>query len=87
MSEKENDEIEMSTNTTCAADFDPAEKRAGFFRRALEAVIAARQAEACRQVAGFLANQSDARLKDLGFTDAQIREVRQQGRPPVSYWS
>jgi hypothetical protein len=87
MSEKENDEIEMSTHTTCSADFDPVEKRAGFFKRALEAVIAARQAEACRQIAGFLASQSDARLKDLGFTDAQIREVRQQGRLPVSYWS
>ena len=80
----------MSTPTTTSdtpAVVSVAGKRVGLFKRALDAVVAARQAEACRQVAGFLANQSDARLKDLGFTDAQIREVRQNGRLPVSYWS
>jgi hypothetical protein len=62
-------------------------KRVSWLKRIFDAIVAARQAEARRQVAGFLATQNDARLKDLGFTEPQIREVRERGRLPVSYWS
>jgi uncharacterized protein YjiS (DUF1127 family) len=64
-----------------------AKERRGFFKRVFDAAIAARQAAAARQVASYLANQSDARLKDLGLTDAQIGELRESRRIPVSYWS
>ena len=80
----------MSTQTITSgphAATGGGKKHRGLFKRMLDAVFAARQAEAARQVAGFLANQSDTRLRDLGFTDAQIRELRQRGRIPVSYWS
>jgi hypothetical protein len=80
----------MSTHPTLSgthADVAVAGKRVSWLKRVFDAIVAARQAEACRQVAGFLGTQSDARLKDLGFTEPQIREVREHGRLPVSYWS
>jgi hypothetical protein len=80
----------MSTLPTVSgthADVVVAGKRVSWLKRVFDAVVAARQAEAGRQVAGFLATQSDARLRDLGFTESQIREVRERGRLPVSYWS
>jgi uncharacterized protein YjiS (DUF1127 family) len=80
----------MSTYPTVPgthADVGVAGKPFSWLRRVFGAVVAARQAEARRQVAGFLATQSDARLKDLGFNESQIREVRVHGRLPVSYWS
>jgi hypothetical protein len=83
-------EIMMSTHTTIPGPHSvsgESGEQVSWLKRTLDAVVAARQAEACRQVASFLANHSDARLKELGFTEPQIQEVRQHGRLPVSYWS
>jgi hypothetical protein len=80
----------MSTPTTVPGPHSlsgVSERRGSWLKRLLEAVVAAWQADARRQVASFLANQSEARLRDLGFTEQQIEEVRQYRRPPVSYWS
>jgi hypothetical protein len=84
------DEIIMSTHPTLLgthADAGGTAKRTSWLSRVFDALVSARQAEAGRQVAGFLAAQSDARLQDLGFTEVQIQEVPRHGRLPVSYWS
>ena len=77
----------MSTHTTIPGPHSVSGvsgERVSWLKRTFDAVVAARQAEACRQVASFLANRSDVRLKELGFTAPQILEVRQHGRLPVS---
>lgn len=62
------------------------EHKSGFFATLLDRFVKAREAEASRRVAQFLANQSDDRLTDLGFSSRDIAEIRSTGRIPAGYF-
>lgn len=62
------------------------ERKVGFFGTMFARFIKAREAEANRRVSQFLANQSDERLGDLGFSARDIAEIRASGRIPASYF-
>jgi len=48
----------------------------GLLARALHAIAQAREIQAQREVNRYLARQSDRMLKDIGFDDAGIAELR-----------
>jgi len=62
------------------------ERKVGIFATMFARFIKAREAEANRRVSQFLANQSDDRLGDLGFSARDIAEIRASGRIPASYF-
>jgi hypothetical protein len=70
-----------TTPTTTAA---PAR---GFFGRMFDRFVQARMKHAQVQVGAYLAELSDARLKDLGFTADETKALRDKGRIPASYWA
>lgn len=78
----------MSTTTTFDIHADviaPAKapaKSSGFFER----LINARLHEGRARVAPYLVQQSDETLLGLGFTAAQIADMRSTGRVPASFW-
>lgn len=81
--------MSMSTNITAlqgALAHDEADKTPSFFGRLFKGVAAAREAQAKRYVQAHLNGLSDLRLKDLGFTEAEIREIRATKQIPASYW-
>jgi len=47
-----------------------------FFTRVLNAIMSARELQAQREVDRYLARQPDRMLKDIGFDDAGIAELR-----------
>ena len=58
----------------------------GFFGRMFDRFINARIKHAEVQVQMYLAQLSDARLKDLGFSADETKGLREKGRIPASYW-
>jgi hypothetical protein len=58
----------------------------GFFGRMLDRAIQARVKHAQVQVQAYLAQLSDARLKDLGFTADETKALREKGAIPATYW-
>jgi len=58
----------------------------GFFGRILDRVIEARIKQAEVQVQAYMAQLSDARLKDLGFSADETKALREKGAIPASYW-
>jgi uncharacterized protein YjiS (DUF1127 family) len=84
----------IMATTTSATDFvghvdtnaGAAPKR-GFFARILDRLIASRMRQAKAQVDGYLAQMSDERLQDLGFTSDQAKAVRAKASVPASYLS
>jgi hypothetical protein len=58
----------------------------GFFGRILDRFVQARVKQAEGQVQAYLAQLSDARLKDLGLTVDETKALREKGRIPASYW-
>jgi uncharacterized protein YjiS (DUF1127 family) len=72
--------MSMSTTTLPRLAADSIERPdlelEGRVRRILDALIAAREAEARRQVRRFLAALSDERLSALGLSSAEVRAVR-----------
>lgn len=67
-------------DTATQADAKP---RKTFFERMIEART--RQGEA--RVRATLARMSDAHLADIGFTPDQVRQVRDSGKVPLSFWA
>lgn len=59
----------------------------GFFARLFERIKQARMRQAQVHVQSVLAQMSDTRLKDLGFSVDQTKALREKGRIPASYWS
>lgn len=70
---------------TAAATTTTAPAR-GFFGRILDRLIQARVKQGQVQVQAYLAQLSDVRLKDLGFTADQTKALREKGAIPASYW-
>lgn len=68
-----------ATTTTAAA-------ARGFFGRMLDRFIQARTKHAEVQVQTYLAQLSDTRLQDLGFSADETKALREKGRIPASYW-
>jgi hypothetical protein len=58
----------------------------GFFGRILDRFVQARIKHAQVQVQAYMAQLSDARLKDLGFTADETKALREKGAIPASYW-
>jgi hypothetical protein len=58
----------------------------GVFGRMYDRIINARMHHAQVQVQAYLAQLSDARLKDLGFSADETKALREKGRIPASYW-
>jgi hypothetical protein len=58
----------------------------GVFGRMYDRFINARMHHAQVQVQAYLAQLSDARLKDLGFSADETKALREKGRIPASYW-
>lgn len=54
----------------------------GFLARFFEGLTASREAEAKRYLVNYLSSLSDQRLRDLGYTDSQIRTIRFEHRLP-----
>lgn len=69
-----------ATTTTTAAP------TRGFFRRMFDRFINARMKNAEVHVQSYLAQLSDTRLKDLGFSADETKALREKGRIPASYW-
>lgn len=63
-----------------------AERAPSFFARLFKGVAAAREAQAKRYVQAHLNGLSDSRLKDLGFSEVEIAEIRATKQIPASYW-
>ncbi|MCL4766954.1 MAG: hypothetical protein KJZ80_12015 [Hyphomicrobiaceae bacterium] len=74
----------MSTPITYGMDAvpDTAARAAGRFQRALERFMAAREAQASRRVLDYLSALPDEQLAALGYTEAQIRQIRVEHRLP-----
>jgi len=58
----------------------------GFFGRMFDRFVQARMQHAEVQVQTYLAQLSDTRLQDLGFSADETKAVREKGRIPASYW-
>lgn len=50
-------------------------------------LIKARERQGEAQVRAVFARMSDRQLSDLGFNPDQVRQVRQTGTIPASYWA
>ena len=77
----------MSTPTAYGtpAEFAPAVAETagssvGFFSRVMNALVKTREIQARGYVASYLSMLSDARLQNLGYTEAEIRDFRTRGR-------
>lgn len=83
--------MSMSTTTTTLLAGAPAvaapKSGPGIFRRALDRLVAAQEARARRQIAGYMARFTDARLKEYGYTEAEIARLRGDATAPLPYWS
>jgi len=69
----------MSTQiTTYGVDaiVEPTSKRPSLLRRVWNSLVAAGEAQGQRRVVNYLAGLSDFRLGQLGYTKAQIHEIR-----------
>jgi len=66
---------------------EAAPEKAGFFARFFERLIEARIRRAELQVQPYLAQLSDDRLKDLGFTGEDIEKLREKHYVQAVYWS
>ena len=78
----------MSTATFAAAEAVHATRgdtHTTLFHRTLARVIAAREAQAKRLVAGHLASLSVADLRKLGFSDGEIAQVRTHRTDSVGF--
>lgn len=81
--------MNMSTNISALQGdllHDEAGKAPSFLARLFKGMAAAREAQARRYVQAHLNGLSDLRLKDLGFTPAEIAEIRTSKQIPASYW-
>lgn len=58
----------------------------GIFGRFYDRLVNARMHHAQIHVQAYLAQLSDARLKDLGFSADETKAIREKGRIPASYW-
>lgn len=74
----------MSTPIAYGVDAVPEvrTKSSGFLTRIFDRLTAAREAQAERYLVNYLSALSDSRLEELGYTDAQIREIRINRRLP-----
>ena len=72
--------------TRPAATAPAAAPARGFIGRMLDGFVQARMKHAEIQVGAYLAQLSDARLQDLGFTADETKALRDKGRIPASYW-
>ncbi len=68
----------MSTQITTYGDavIASSSKRPSVFRRAWDSLVAAGEAQGQRRVVNYLASLSDHRLGQLGYSKAQIHEIR-----------
>ncbi len=66
----------MSTQSTTYGVAVPDTTEGSWFKRAFDRMLAAGEAQGQRRVVNYLAMQSDRRLKEIGYTDAQIRQIR-----------
>jgi uncharacterized protein YjiS (DUF1127 family) len=68
----------MSTPSAVGSDAGliGVEPRPSLFTRFLHAMMKARQEQARRYVKAYLARCSDEQLKSMGYTEAEIRQVR-----------
>ncbi len=67
----------MSTqSTTYGIAVPEATEGSTWFKRAFDRMLAAGEAQGQRRVVNYLAMQSDRRLKEIGYTDAQIHQIR-----------
>jgi uncharacterized protein YjiS (DUF1127 family) len=62
------------------------EKSPSLLTRLVNGMVSRREAQARRYVQAHLNGLSDTRLKDLGFTEAEIAEIRATKSVPASYW-
>ncbi|MEL6374597.1 MAG: hypothetical protein AAFR04_11595 [Pseudomonadota bacterium] len=58
----------------------------GFFSRFLQAAANARAVKGQRMANAHLATLGDAQLRQLGFREAQIAELRATNWGPAGYW-
>lgn len=82
----------MTTTTTpvgfpASARTEKAPAKSNFLTRFFERIIEARMRRAELQVQPHLAELSDERLKDLGFTGERIGELREKHYAQAVYWS
>jgi uncharacterized protein YjiS (DUF1127 family) len=61
-------------------------KAPGFIARFFERFTEARMRQAKAQVQSYLANMSDERLRDLGFTADETKALRAKSTIPANYW-
>lgn len=61
-------------------------KAPGFLVRFFERLAQARMRQAKAQVQAYLAQLSDERLKDIGFTSDETKALRAKGTIPANYW-
>jgi uncharacterized protein YjiS (DUF1127 family) len=73
------------TAETTHAEAAPA--KSGAFTRFFERLIQARIRSAELQVQRYLAQLSDERLKDIGFTGEDIEKIREKHYVQAVYWS
>lgn len=78
--------MEYAGTAGSAATTTTAAPARGFFGRILDRFVQARMKHAQIQVGAYLAQLSDARLKDLGFTADETKALRDKGRIPATYW-
>jgi uncharacterized protein YjiS (DUF1127 family) len=71
-----------ATGALAGADARPAPRRS-FLRR----LLAARQAQADRRVKAYLASLGDEQLKDLGFSAAEIRDLKSRHHGPMPFFA
>ena len=57
-------------------------KPAGVWSRIISCIMAAREAQAKREVARYLSQRPDRYLRDIGLTETEITELRHQQRLP-----
>ena len=56
----------------------PVKAGSGFWARMMGAIMLAREAQAKREINRYLARQPDRMLYDIGLTDSEIAELRDQ---------
>jgi hypothetical protein len=78
----------MSTTTVMggAASVSHSEAAPGFFARFWNSIVASKQAQADDFLRPYLAQASVADLAQLGFTSAEIAEIKKDRHLPVTSW-
>ncbi|MGB3719818.1 MAG: hypothetical protein WBB38_09560 [Hyphomicrobiaceae bacterium] len=79
----------MSTPMTYAVNTIPSTRRApaqskSWIQRAFDRLLSARHAQAERYLVDYLSALSDERLRELGYGDEEIRQIRVERRLPES---